>query len=1354
MNPNFCTFRKFTVFLIFFIQINFLQFLFAQEVKIDSLTVGAGLSQGFVGSILEDSRGFFWFATRSGLNRFDGQNFKVYRFHPNDSTSLIENQIKSLVEDDFGRIWISTHKKGLECFNPTTGIFHHFGFNFTDLDDSEYYLPFLFKNANGRIWIHRAHNAIEIVGHDSPNLDSIQFVHPNFSSEFKPSEIFTYLSFQMSGEKFRFSNSKIEYAESENNLFVDLEISTSSSDRNFAFQSIDNSGTQWVYFNDTLKCIDGGKIVKEYKLDIELSAGMKIHQRNYIHEDNFGNLWMLIDSRLFKIDKDELKKSQMHAEPVISTSICLHMYKDQIGKLWIGTNGYGVRIIDPNKPIIENQFPHNSCNRINFIKDSIYQIGFDIVKLNGEILARYTEKELIGDGIFIYTRDAESLELKVEKKNKVSKIADLSAQKTKVKIDQDKNYWHFNIRDSFFVKWYNEDTVNYFTYDSLWLNDQERIINSIYSGFDGVKYLSTDKGLVSTKVDRKNNNASFKYWGMRQNNGLNNENVLCSVDDPFEPEKYIWVGTNGSGFYKLNKITGQIVNFTTKNGLPNNVVYSIIPDDYGHLWMSTNFGLSQFNLETHHFRNLTAKEDGLQADEFNTNAYHKLSDGRMIFGGVKGISIIDPKDFLPQEEFGKVTFTDLKINNVNVEYDSENAILDKPLHITEQINLDYNQNFITVGFAALKGYNLGKTTYKYKMEGVDKDWIFANEKTELSYPNLEPGKYNLKVADINQAGNLNPNYASLKFHISSPWWASNLAYVIYAVLFFSLLYILFNNRLRQAKMRQELLYNEREMVQLKELDNLKSRFFSNITHEFRTPLTLIIEPARKNLQSSNPQLKKQSSLIFNNANRLLLLVNQLLDMSKVEEKKMQVNKNFGDIMPVIKEIFNYFKPLADKKQLELIWESTEIELLVNTDKHLIEKILFNLLSNAIKFTPDKGFVKLKISLLKEQIDYWQISVEDTGIGIDKSQLPKVYDRFYQADNSSTREAEGSGIGLSLVKEFANILNGSIEVKSKKDVGSIFTVRFPLIHGSTEGKVIPINRNHTSELLKDILNPAEYESTSLGLTKQTNDNAKAVVLIVEDNRDMHQYISEILNQNNYECLIAENGKSGLSLAKEISPDIIIADVMMPIMDGFQMLDLLKEDILTSHIPVMMLTAKIRTQSKIEGYRKGAQAYLLKPFNSEELLVRLDQILIAREKLQNYIINWQKKPKDFVKPSDLQELEKDQLQFELSDLDLKWVEKLNSIIKVKLLEGSCTIVSLASDMFMSRTKFFGKVKALAGTTPAAYIREIRLDLAYELVLENPNQSFSSISNSLGMSDSKHFKKLFINKFGVDPKQISNN
>jgi signal transduction histidine kinase/DNA-binding response OmpR family regulator/ligand-binding sensor domain-containing protein len=783
-------------------------------------------------------------------------------------------------------------------------------------------------------------------------------------------------------------------------------------------------------------------------------------------------------------------------------------------------------------------------------------------------------------------------------------------------------------------------------------------------------------------------------------------------------------------------------------------------------------------------------------------AMSSLPDGRVILVGYGGMNIVDPDSLFKSRPPPPLVITKVLIN------DTANLPL-QSISAGTGLRLPYDENVLEFGFAAIDPGATHLIGYLYRLEGLEKAWVQSNGRRFVRYPGLNPGNYVFRVKAVNKLGRWPDQEIALAVSIAPPWWRTTWAYGAYVFLFIGLLYAGYRVRLRQVHLQQEVEMEHFQAEHLSEVDRLKSRFFANISHEFRTPLTLILGPIQKWKERSHPErsesrrfvsggveskddhgsghastssrlksdetalsmthapeLHNDMSMAERNAHRLLRLINQLLDLSKLEAGAMKLRANRMNIVPLVKGIAYSFETSAGMRKVELNVLVHPVEIEVYCDKDMVEKILSNLLSNAFKFTPEGGRVSVSLGLcgtqpphspfsLKEKggggmsSGFVSISVSDTGIGIPPDQLDKVFDRFYQVDASQTREHEGSGIGLALVKELVELHHGTIEVQSEVGRGTTFTVRMPLGRGHLkDDEVVEAPTPHvilTPAKASDQVREEESEANNqmhlppFGRDQHDNESAaqKPIVLIVEDNADVRSYIKDYLVPV-YQVAEAGDGADGIEKAVEIIPDLIISDVMMPKKDGYEVCKTLKFDEKTSHIPIILLTAKAASENKIEGLEIGADDYLIKPFEPKELLSRIRNLIELRQKLR-------------VKFSKGVELKPGEVA--ITSLDDAFLKRVMTAVEANMRKEDFEVEDLAQAVFLSRVQLYRKLRALTNLTPADFIRRMRLQRAKELLEKNAG-TVAEIADSVGFSNHSHFAHLFKEQFGILPGDVRRN
>ncbi|RYF89276.1 MAG: response regulator, partial [Chitinophagaceae bacterium] len=842
------------------------------------------------------------------------------------------------------------------------------------------------------------------------------------------------------------------------------------------------------------------------------------------------------------------------------------------------------------------------------------------------------------------------------------------------------------------------------------------------------------------------------------------------TDDPAD-KNYLWIATKGGGINRLDKTTGKFVHYTTKDGLPHDVVYGLLADKAGNLWGSTNKGLfcmlAGKKEDAPAFR-LFNINDGLQADEFNTNALAKLQNGKLVFGGVNGVNMFDPEKVLAANFLPNVYITGIQIGNKQVLPGDKNDVLKETIEQTKSITLTHLQDVVTFEFSSLDFTAPGQNKYRYQLEGIDKEWVEAGNRRTATYLHLPAGSYVFKVQGSNSQGIWSEHIAQLKIKVLPPWWLSWWAYIIYAILLAFIVRAWLKFNVNKARLQSQLNFEQLEAKRVKELDTIKTQLYTNITHEFRTPLTVILGMAQQVIDKPTEQFSSRMDMILRNGKSLFNLVNEMLDLSKLETGKMELQLAKGDAVSFLRYVVESFHSLAASQQKQLHFLVDMEALYLEYDKEKLRQIVSNLLSNAIKFTPEKGNIYITVveNILPKPGDNATliIKVKDTGIGIPEDKLHHIFDRFYQLDNSHTRQGEGTGIGLALTKELVKLMEGEIIVKSPPTgavKGTEFTVLLPL-------KKVTATDAEVFDVLKD----KSVVNESLAITVIENDEQKKqapLVLLVEDNTDVVAYIASCLPE--YRLAVAKDGREGLDIATDIIPDLIVTDVMMPYMDGFELLQHLRSHEYTSHIPVIMLTAKADIQSKLEGLQKGADVYLEKPFNKEELLLRIQKLLEMRKNLQQYYLKQAgiesvagpgfAQPR-FVSPRTGTEDDKamvrgdtnhggveQPLVMPVSDdkTEDAFVTKIREAVEANLTDTSFNVEKLCKLVFMSHSQLHRKLDALTGCSPNKFIRMIRLKKAKQL-LKDPSNSIASISLDCGYADPGYFARVFKQEEGVTP------
>ena len=1073
----------------------------------------------------------------------------------------------------------------------------------------------------------------------------------------------------------------------------------------------------------------------------------------------------------------------------ISKNIIKSLYVDKTGILWIGTNGGGVNKYDRKRKQFQHFRKNLNPNSLSYDKiRSIYEDsngtlwigteggGLNMLKKNDDdgaydkfsvfensrkpfalTEAIINNKKSLFVGIegypalhqFDITNPDNVKELTIEN------VFDINRSVFSLLTDTHQNIW-MGTYGGGVQRWTAKKGEEGFTKD-IFINKKYKnnsisndIIRSIFEDSNGDIWFGTADGLskLESEETQKKNPEFIVYRNEFSDVNTISHNYILAIYESKAGD--LWIGTFGGGLNKLvpskNGELDTFISYTQENGLPNNVIKGILEDDSGNLWLSTNKGLSRFNPEENTFKNYDVN-DGLQSNEFQELAALKRKDGEMLFGGVNGFNAFYPENIKENTNEAETVITNFLISNKPVEMGTEvngRVILENSIGETEEINLKYKENSFSFEFAALHFAAPEKNRFAYMLENFDSDWIkTTSDKRFATYTNLEPGDYVLKVKASNNDGYWDSTPSSIKIKVIPPWWRTNVAYVIYGLMAIGVLWLFWRYTFIRTTKKMQLEFEYKEKEKAEELNKIKLEFFTNVSHEFRTPLSLIkgpLEYLQKNYGELAPEkAQKQFKVIKKNSDSLHRLVNQLLDFRKINQGKMRLVVRNTNVATFIREIAEPFQFQAYKRVIDFNIDIEKEPLISWFDHDALEKIMNNLLSNAFKFTKTNGSIDIIIS--EGKLDVTEciiIKVKDSGIGIAKDKVKSIFEKFHSEKGQGKLNSEGIGIGLAFTKNLILLHKGTIDISTELNKGTEFIVKLP------KNKEAYLNSEEISckEVTDNdyLIRSSEAEYFAKDLNDEIVDNnlsqkstEKPTLLIVDDNHEIRDFIKDVLELN-YTIYDAENGEQGLEVAREVSPNIVISDVLMPVMDGLEFCKRMKNNRETSHIPIIILTAKSSQENELKGLQIGADDFLKKPFDIELLEVKINNIVKRREKLRER----------FNKEIILQPKE-----VAVTSLDEKFLQQAMDIIEKHMMNTEFNVEMLVKEMGHSRTNLYMKFKELTGLSSGEFIRNVRLKRAVQL-LENSDLPVKDIMYKTGFNTSSYFSKCFRKQFGVTPSQ----
>jgi ligand-binding sensor domain-containing protein/signal transduction histidine kinase/AraC-like DNA-binding protein len=1334
-----------------------------------SYGIEQGLSHNTVFCIEQDYQGFIWFGTQEGLNRFDGYTFKKYLHNPEDSLSVPGNTIHDILEDSHKNLWIAT-SEGLCQYNRITDKFTHFD-HLSKKKLSDKIITSLLEDKNGNLWVGTFNGGVNI--YDLEN-DSLTIINHSESKQklsnntvrviFEDGVNNIWIGTREGLNKYSFSLKTVkQYAFHEDNIiggndirdifetqpgelliatnggglvsfnseteafFIDYgnsdKIGELSSNTIRTIKS-DQNGMIWIGSLNGLFLYDQyNKIFNHYKHNPDDPGSLNAHSIRAVFKDEDGNMWLGLYYGGINFYNTENSQFQNFSEKGtsdkgLSSNIISAIVEDRHGKLWIGTEGGGLNHFDPSTGKFKHYFHHPSKNSIssNFIKslalDSLGNLWIGTIESGLDYFNTRSS-------VFTNNRNI------ADDKNTLSNVYIKS-----IFIDKDHTVWIGTNGGG--LNKYSPKYKKFFSYSF----DQGKNsiigsnVNCIVNYSDSILCIGTNKGLNFF------NKRTAKFTLL---NRLDNDDLLSEVWCLFkENEKHLWIGTNENGLVLYNIEDNQASKIINDNSPNNNVVYGILPDETGSLWISTNKGISRLNLSDLSFKNYDS-HSGLLSSQFNYNSYCKTKKGTLIFGGTKGFSMFSPSEIRSNTTIPKAVITDFRIMNKPINYDDPDSPLPSNIIIADEINLSYKQSVFSIEFASLSFVAPEKNQYEYTLEGFLNQWVYLGNTRTVSFTNLDPGTYRFRLKVSNNDGLWNENAATLKINVQPPWWRTLWAYSAYILIIFTMAFFaikLFQIRIDE---KNKLKYERLEKERIIELNQMKLKFFTNISHEFRTPLSLILGPLedlQEKMDILNEPARKKLSIIQKNALRLYKLVEQLMTFRKLEAGALQLKISNNEVITFLSQIHESFEELAIKKNIDFSFTHKQHEIYLWFDYEMMKTVFFNVISNAFKHTPDNGRIDINIDFHIDK-PFSEITITDNGTGIPSDKLEKIFERFYQVEPEHGEQYEGAGIGLSFAKEIVSLHHGEITAKSDLNKGSVFYIR--LLKGTDHLKdhniikddiVFKLNKD---EIPYDESGPDDFGKISENPSGKNNEKNPVRLLIVDDNAGLVDYLTESLNDE-YQIISASDGMQGLAMSRLQNPDLIIMDVMMPKMNGLEVTEKLKSDFDTCHIPVIMLTARTEVEDQIKGISTGAEVYINKPFSIRMLKTQIKSLLQNRILLRKVFYN-----NLSMKPSNVF----------IQSIDDKFIQSVKKIVEENISDPQFNVSSLSDKLGISRMQLNRKINGLFNQTPGDFIRTIRLNRASQLMIDG-QLNVSEVIYYVGITSRSYFTKAFTQQFGMSPKK----
>jgi signal transduction histidine kinase/ligand-binding sensor domain-containing protein/DNA-binding response OmpR family regulator len=1380
---------RFVLFLCFFLRFN--TDIAAQEMRFEHITVNDGLAHSDAMDIVQGSDGFLWIATNNGVDRYDGYTLKHYRLPPGNPTGFTSNRVHVLFVDLNGMLWAGTENAGVYYYEFTTDQFRRPDFSLRGLSQgrlakelNEANVKSIAMDQHRRIWVAsmnhgvfclqtKTHNRISTIqkvtlglaedlgyaattvfvnmpgqvwiGTLESGLWVVESIKQDKDDQYKAAEIKSIPEKQI--RVVRQENNGTIWVASDHSVYR-IERGNSAGQKqvrrlpqiSYDIQCLysDSFGHLWIGSNSGLKMIEDiesflskptPEKIHRYAPDDSESSGINSDRIHQIMQDNFGNLWLAASDG--GVNKIPLPAKGFHTitrkvskQTTLANSFVNAISRDDAQQLlWIGTrNGYSV--FDQRRDTYVNFLTTTASEKAKAIEVSAFcKVGNSMW-----IGTRYKG---------LYLAKTNQLQAPIALDNlpglpgwgQISVESIISGKKGQIWVATFGAGLIQFTKEGKYVRTYNHhnntlpsNEVSFLLYDLLhdviWMSTSDQGVLKVQEQNGKLKLLSQFKHEPGDK-----NSLSVNFaWPLARDKSGN-----------------IWIGTIGGGLHKIETRKGTEVLSRYQHLVPDSDIESILTDQKGNLWIA-GAGLKKFTPQTGALVNFDVN-DGLQSNSFKVGSAYMSATGTMYFGGPNGVTWFRPEEIRPTPP-PLVRITGMRVLNKNLEETNGHpgsSMVNRPFSQRDGVVIHADENDFFFEFVGINYVNARKQSYAYMLQGYSENWIqLPDGQRTASFANLPAGDYVFSVKVSNGEGIWSVSPASVRVKVLPPWWQTWWAYLSYFVAVMAALIwyrkittsrLMLENKLSLERLKSE---NERNMSEM------KANFFTGVSHELRTPLTLILGPMEElaSSYSESGVMREKVLMMHRQAGKLLSLVNQLLSFRKAESGYMALYAFRQDIIAVVLEVFSIFKIKADALDIKYQIDVPGRVVPVYFDPENLEVIITNLLSNAFKYSSSGGEIQLTVKIIGSPdcdavwIDqsladhYLEISIMDTGKGIHPEDQKRIFDPYYQAPNTSSGII-GTGIGLALVKEFVRRHSGDIHVKSAIEAGSTFTVRLPF--GKKHLSESEIAQKYSSQKYSD-----DHTGVVSGIsTRENNKKAKAKILIVEDNTDLRIYLASIF-RDDYQVFLSADGLSGWKMATDIMPDLILSDVNMPGMTGLDLCKKIKQDLKTTHIPVILLTARAAAVQELEGLETGADDYVIKPFNEQILKAKVNNFLYNRERLQQYYHR-----QILLQPNEIA----------IADEDKLFLEKAMGIVEANLSDSNFNVQSLVNGMYMSQSVFYRRIKSITGQTVIEFIRDVRLKNAAQL-LKNPYVRISEVASMVGMEDVRNFRIFFQKRYDMLP------